>query len=750
MAHVFTLFSDMYATSGVVREAAWDEWRAAFVEHNETTLPKSKIPCIVLGRMHDGARRMNKNVLTIEALALDIERKNAHGVTDDPHAFDARARQALARLDPYEFVVWTTYSHADDDPRLRLVVPLAAPLTPDRYSFAMSYLNCLTGSIGDPGAQKLSQPVFLAYHPTGSPAFASARAGELLDLTTPLAAEVVAVRTTLGEGRGCAPADAAIRQACKAVLLGQPFAAEGARDETALRIMFHISKRHREVSREALELVFRWSLEAMGFGAPTIDNLHSKLTSGAAKVEIAAAAEPAAAPNDGQPYIIQHKANYYFKRAEGGYSRAHTKDEARSAAFKYLRRFQNVQLTYVQPNGQSKRRGIQDLVDLYGDLPDEAIIDVAARNSELRGGVFREATVRWPADLEAHADPQIAHWLSLLGGDSLLDWLSLFADLSRLLSALVIMGEPNSGKTLLAMGLARRLGSDAPANQESLTGAFHEELARCPLIYIDEEITESVYGRSFLAAIRNEISVRERSVNRKYLPAMQMVGAIRCIISANHLPFQAKNSSTGQDLKAIAERFHWVSAGKDAAEFLATISPEVKEEWRRRGIAQHVMHLEQTREVGGESRFGVPGDSEKLADLINIGVRWNAWVTEWICNGALDAFKRLRTGDPDVQGGAFVHEGRIYVRVKTVVKAWETYLPNSKVPPDTRPISDALKGISDARVKPADLGVEGNNQFRFYRVRNSPLSTWLEETGSGTAAELSASLVRDTTTKEKK
>jgi hypothetical protein len=387
-----------------------------------------------------------------------------------------------------------------------------------------------------------------------------------------------------------------------------------------------------------------------------------------------------------------------------------------------------------------------DLIERYGDIPDETIIDIAARRSELRGTTFHEATVRWPdGELEPEFDSKIARWLELLGGgraDGLLDWLSIFSDLERLLSALVVMGEPNTGKTLLAMGLASRLGSGSPASQAALTSAFQEELTRCPLVYIDEEITDSRYDRTFLAAIRNEISVRERSVNRKYLSHTQMRGAIRCIISANHLPFKAKDSSTGSDLKAIAERFHWVSAGQDAADYLATIPAEVKQDWRARGIAQHVMHLEETRTVSEKHRFGVPGDSTKLADLINIGVRWNAWVTEWICNGVLDGFRRLSNGDPDCVGGAIIHQGSIYIRVKTVVKAWETYFPNNKTAPDTRPISDALKGISDGRIKPKDIGLEGNNQLRYYRVRQSPLVTWLEETGSGTTEEFHGALAR--------
>lgn len=754
----FTLWPNRYAIVGQVMTSSWEEWKSELSKNRGTNLGKSGLPCVILGRMLEGERRKNKNVQTVEALALDIERKAAFGVEDDPVAYQAKLVKVLEALSDYEYIAYTTYSHTEEDPRIRVIVPLAKAIPPDEYKGAMSYLNCLTGAIADHAAQKLSQPVYLPYHAedTTEKHWAISHAGKFLDVTTDRAKGVIELRSLLGEGIGRAPRDAYLRQACKMVLLGQAFAEEGNRDECALRIAFHIAKRHKTVERADLETVFRWSVEQMGDDAPHVDNILDKIHRGAEKLEeenIETEEEHEAAQQeddqetvkapDGAPYIVQHKAAFYFLKTEGGYSRAHTKEEARAAATKYLKRFQEVKLSYVNTKGQTKKYSIDALVERYGEIPDDVVIDLSVAHSQMRDDIFHEATVKYPTDLKPHYNERINQWLNLLGGEraeSLKDWLSLYSDLGRLLSTLVIIGEPNTGKTLLAMGLARRFGSQAPASQGALTGKFQEELIRCPLVYIDEEITENQFDRSFLSAIRSELSKRERSVNRKYLPPLQMMGAIRCLISANHLPFRAQNSSTGQDLKAIAERFHWVRASKAVAEFLAEIPAEEKQRWRTEGIAEHVMYLEKTRTVSEEHRFGVPGDSEKLADLINIGVRWNSWVTEWVCNGVLDRFRKTQSGDPDLKDGAIIADGEVYLRVKTVVKAWETYLPNNHKDPDTRPISEALKGIADGKFKPKDIGVDGNNQLRYYKIRKSPLITWLEETGSGTAEELETAL----------
>lgn len=745
MRYTFTFWDSRYSTEAKLKTSSWFDWAKELSEMVRTDKKKSSLPGLVLGKMIEGDRRTNKNVKTIEALALDVERNPDF---DTAEAYLARLEHALERIADLEYVAYTTYSHTEAEPRLRLIFPLAKPIAPNDYKPAMSYLNNLTGSVADLNAQKLSQPVYLPRCPPDSTShWATHHEGNVLTLNVRQVQEVVELRSSLGEGLGKAPMDAHVRQSCKAVLLGRPYAEKGNRDETATRIAWHLSKRHADSSLEAIEEVFYWSCWSMDTDAPTPENIHSKLERGLEK-RMDELSEPAASklePDD--VCVVQHRGSYYFRLKGGGFSRAFTKEESRLAAYKHLRGMPGVQLNYMTSSGATKRKTVESLIEQYGDLADDVVIDLRLPEATFQKGLLSEATVQWPKRDPLY-DAQINTWLELLGGEKLKDWLSILADLDRLSSALVIMGPRNIGKTLLAMGCASRFGSRAPAKQHALTGRFQEELARCPLVYIDEDIEDNPYDRNFLSTIRSELSIRERSVNRKYLAPLQMNGAIRCIISANHLPFRQKDSQTGQDLQAIAERFYWINTGGEPAQYLKKVGHEKLNYWRKEGLYRHIMHLEDTRSIPKDSRFGVSGESEKLADLINISVRWNSWVTEWICNGVMDGFAKLNTGDKDIQLGAVIHQKEVYVRVRTVVKAWERYLQNIRMAPDTRPISEALRGIAcpDKKYKPKDIGVSnGNNQLRYYKIRRSPLLTFLAETGAGTAEELLAALERGNT-----
>lgn len=744
----FTYWSTIYSRDGERRSQSWEAWRTFWTSHLSTKDKKTSLPCIVPSEMKAGGRRTNANVLTVEAIALDIERK-------DTKNYEARLEGALRRLEPYEYVAYTTYSHKATDPRIRILVPLARPVPPVEYKKLVSFLNCLTGSIADEKAQKPSQPVFVPAHKDGTTEefWAVAHEGAFLDPDSPLVNEVYQIRLALGEGMGRAPYDNYLRQACKSVLLGRPYAEPGNRDETATRIAWHVSKTVRNPSAEAITRIFDWSSDEMGDDVPSFDNILSKVERGVEKRVEAAREEAENGVAQEAVYIVQKGGTYYFREQEG-FSRPFDLKEAPSMVRKKLRQFPEVRLTTVSPNGSERQKTLERLVEDYGDIADSILLDTSAQQSFWDPEVlaFHEASVRWPKNLVPTHDPQIEEWLYMMGGEKLFDWLALFSDLSRLLSALVVLGPPNTGKTLLAMGCAARIGSEAPTRQRALTGQFQEELSRCPLVYIDEDIHDSPFDQSFLSVIRNEISVKERSVNRKYRAPAQMVGAIRCIISANHLPFRQKAASSGQDLKAIAERFLWVNTDKEVQEYLAEVPAEQKQDWRKRGIPEFIMHLEQTRRanLGAEHRFGVSGDAEALADLINIGVERNSWVTEWLCAGILDRFRKLQMGDPELRDGGVIYNGEAYVRVKTVARGWEVYLPRNRAAPDTQPISDALRSLSEEKTYRApELGVGKDGRVRYYKIRTGPLIAWLEHTGVGTKEELLEALATNSTLKSK-
>lgn len=704
---------------------------------------KKELPGFIFGFVGEGNSRKNSNVAYFDGGVLDIERKNM-----EPPEYKERLNFMFDEmLSDYEYFAYTTFSHTDDDPRMRIILPSAKRVDAQYYKDMMIFVNSLACGLADRGAQKPSQINFIPAHngKNGQQCRFEYHAGRRFDLSKPFEQGVISIRSELGEKKGKAPFDLELRQILRNILEGQPYAERGNRDQAALKSTWFISRRLGSVNSKSLMHVYKTSTHFMDDDAPTLENILDKFERAD---EITESELSPVDPDTNKPQaILQRGYWYYFLKEDGDYSVPHIRAEFDLAVRTYLAKRKDMAFKKRDASGKIVEKTATDLVREYGVLSTGSIIDLQAPKTYLdKNKIIHESTIQWPNEIEPQFDEEIDQWIMLLGGEKLKDWLSLLPNLERTLSALVIMGPGGSGKTLLAMGCSARFGSETPSKQSALTSAFQEELTHCPLIHIDEDIDENPYDRKFLSAIRNELSVYERYINRKHMNPVPMKGAIRCIISANHLPFKQRDAQTGQDLQAIAERFYWINSTNEPAEYLKTIKPARLNYWRKHGIAAYIKHLEETRTVDHSNRFGVCGDSEELADLINISVRWNSWVTEWLCNGVLDRFRKLG-GSPESKNGAIIYNQEVYVRVKTVVESWKRYLPNNNKDPDTRPISDALRSIAevDTRYKPKEIGLTNvNNQFRYYKIRNNPLVAFLEQTGSATREELQEALAKGT------
>lgn len=117
-----SFFADLFAPRPLQRELAW----AAFV-HRLTTFPvredvvdKRRLPCWSPATFRPDAPAIAASVGEIGLLVLDVD----GGIGVD---------EALERCAPFAAVAHTTWRHADHAPRLRLVLPLAAPVPRERW-----------------------------------------------------------------------------------------------------------------------------------------------------------------------------------------------------------------------------------------------------------------------------------------------------------------------------------------------------------------------------------------------------------------------------------------------------------------------------------------------------------------------------------------------------------------------------------------------------------------------------------------
>ena len=133
-------------------------------------------------------------------------------------------------------------------------------------------------------------------------------------------------------------------------------------------------------------------------------------------------------------------------------------------------------------------------------------------------------------DLQPRYDPEVAQWLKLFGGDDhekLQDWLATAPDLEQPTSALVAVGPPLVGKTLLAFALARLYKSDRPADLASVMADFNDGMLASPIVLADEELPKDYRGQAQTARLRQLIQARRHKLNRKFLSEATVRGALR-------------------------------------------------------------------------------------------------------------------------------------------------------------------------------------------------------------------------------
>jgi hypothetical protein len=229
---------------------------------------------------------------------------------------------------------------------------------------------------------------------------------------------------------------------------------------------------------------------------------------------------------------------------------------------------------------------------------EQCVVDVRA-SYLVRANRFDTATrtltlaaLKW-ATLPARMHADVDEWLRALGGaqyDRLAQWLASCVALDRPAPALYIYGELQTGKSLLARGVARLWQTEPGPFKEALAD-FNEAAASCPLMYADEGFPEKMSFNDF----REMVTSPTRRVNKKYKAKYPVMGCVRIILSTNNaqaLRYQKTGALTKDDAEAIADRLLVVYAGAAARVVLqrhraASFVDENK-------IAEHALWLAQT------------------------------------------------------------------------------------------------------------------------------------------------------------
>lgn len=361
--------------------------------------------------------------------------------------------------------------------------------------------------------------------------------------------------------------------------------------------------------------------------------------------------------------IIQHRSNLYVF-SQGDYIYAGTRDNAELLVMQELQPClgMKVDLQKLTPNGVVEKEW-KEIFKSHALAVRNIIPDLSVKTSfvDPNTKTLVHAVCPRRPDLTPVHDPAIEQWLSTWGDETLLDWLATAPKLEKATAALYLRGVPNSGKTMLAQGLAAIWGR-SPTEMDSLKENFNDELTQNPVVFADETISKRFRDDSGL--LRRLITATHVTLNRKYMETAKLQGSVRVIIAKNHLGlFGPKESMTRDDVDAIAERILYYHL------------PHIAPYFHPLRLAQHILWLEETRGPNlvqqSTARLWVRGRDSELHRHMRISSRDRSlvcqWVMEMLCNPA---------PAKNLQATLLLLRDGVTISPRCIYNHWDLYLGN--------------------------------------------------------------------------
>lgn len=421
-------------------------------------------------------------------------------------------------------------------------------------------------------------------------------------------------------------------------------------------------------------------------------------------------------------WIVRHNKHFYFF-VGGRYTRAYAEGEAGNMAREALAPAKHVKLWRDGANGPAPMK-MHELVEAYGTVANEIQIDMCAQVNlfDRHSRILIEAP-RHPLRLDIEpvyhecVEELMRSWTEDEAlQEKILDWFACVPVLHEPVAALVLHGQPQTGKSFIAHAAARmwlKPGQNQDATDlDDIAGNWTSLLVEdgCPMLLADEHVPKDHMGNPRFDFLRNLIVRRTQSLRRKGIPDATLKGAVRIIVALNNFeremipPIRNLNEA---DIRALTERFLTVKIHNDndyPREVLDRIrrDPDLNEPFFRGDmIPEMIWWLHQNREVQRGPRLLVEGQLTSQFELklsTQAGLRSEIcrWFAKWVMQsdearkaGPSTAKPILDTGRDGVK--------RVLVTASTIHKAWNAHCAD--VPkPAIGTLSDALGGLFPQRV----------------------------------------------------
>jgi hypothetical protein len=749
------------------KELTWQQFATTLGPHNFERSSKALLPAWSPAEYPEGDTRAADNVSFLHAIALDLD-----------HVSEADALEACATFEREGLagIVHTSWSHARDPWRIRLISPFKDPVPAEDWPEVWAWCNELFGGFGDPKCANPDRLYFGCFAPPGTEDhhFYHVFDGAPLDpgrrkpqAPLPPEGEVLSPERLAAFARVprrknddyLSHAGHLIAQ----ILKGKPFAKPGNRDNTLFRLACIIAKRFPSVTPESVSAIFAPSITEMGWDGDVAYKIRRQQEAiaeeerakeeqiehiKAARIREAFSNGRSAPYSDeeleafGDPYWIVQHGRIYYLYLDGAYSGPYTDADILPATVRDLSPAPLELFHFRQ--GNFVRKPPRDLVIEYGTVAKQTVLDLTAQQTTYEPDTFTliEAPCPQRPTIEPKNHPQIAKWLELMAGDKLeqlLAWLAAVTMLDRACVMLFLTGPPGTGKTLIALGLSRLWTLQGPTDLEDLLSPFNASLAGCPLVLADEQLPKDFRGYTKSGELRQAVQAVTRPYREKYRPTATIKGAVRIIVTANNEEIlSTPENLSSHDLSAIVDRYLHVPTDGEAAAYLRDQDTSAWVDGDM--IAEHVLWLVHNHKWIPKGRFLIEAQDEALHRSLTTRSGYRSALCQWLCSYLLNP----SPFDNDARSARLVQvkEGSLFVNVMGIVQCWAMYVTNEPCP-KTGALASALSSLSTEKRQRWKTR-PGQPRMNYREINPDNLISWAEHTGFCEAEDLEQALSRDT------
>lgn len=770
-------------------EVTWEEIEQLFKVHDNQFTQKTQVPMFSPCEFEEGKPHSGITAIRVHFGVLDVD-----GATK------ADIDLIKDKLKDHAYIYYTSWSFSEDDAkykdqwRVRFLFPFSRAVEKHEWSKFWAKMNAFFEFKIDQNCKNINRGYFYPAAVDLRSHVIEQQPGLELDVDlllysnldtkpvkVPTINDLQALAAKLKRQKSEHKKEMA--EILKIGLKGKELAENGNRDNTYFKLAALLAKEYPKVESKDLAKLFDQSLKAAtqeGCDKSTIENLAQKIDRAKTKLEeerevakkeqqnelaskialsfgsdanrnypytkeeLESFAQDANSTLDAfqKRWILQY-GKYYFLFHNGKYRPPITRDAMQVAAEIHLAPAISAGVDcYKQTDKGKVLKSEKELMSDYGTPALRYEINLLNDKDYFDDNTHTFIEAPCPMrEIEPVFHQEINDWLEVMAGpekEKLLDWLSQVPNLEVPCAALYIGQNGGIGKSLLANGIARLWTTGGPTEFASVVGQWNDGLLSCPFVFADDYLPDDP---KLMGKIRKFIQDKEHKLHRKFHDEVKMKGCVRLFMAANNdTLLETKEHLTSHDVAAIMERIVYIPGQEAAVHHLNSLGGRnYVDQWIEKDmIAQHVVWLNQNRELKEISRFLISGKDSSFHKNLAIGQGLPSAIIHWLI-GYLQNPNKL---DVNRSHQIMVSEGELIFTSKALSDHWMVYETQTKAPPPAR-VSRALHRI--CRQEKAYRRIPGHGRRVNYWVADKEnLIAWGELNNYMSREEIEEALSRET------